>query len=365
MKKIFLIMIINVAILLFAHTVVNASTNEIQLNPSSESVKTGETFTVILSAQSSEGINAIYGKEEYDGFKINYDSNKLELIKGEAKSAENLNDGLDSIVLIYFGNDIITSGDFYEWSFKAKDDINDVATQISTTELILENLADQNTTVDLGIKNTTIGIRRAPQLSVNTSVSETKEYCVATITADEDIELPNEEWTYSEQNDKKVITKTYRDNTTEEVTVKDLDGNETKITVQITQIEKIFNSNIYNIEENKIKNIQPNINLDQLAQNISSNQQYTIKEDGREISNTDMIKTGQVLIVGNQSYTLIVTGDVNGDGRSNIQDILEVNRHRLNKKVLTDSFFEAADTNNDKKVDIRDLLQLNRLRLGK
>ena len=66
-----------------------------------------------------------------------------------------------------------------------------------------------------------------------------------------------------------------------------------------------------------------------------------------------------------QTYSLVVTGDVNGDGQANIADILAMNRHRLNKAQLTNVYLQAGDANNDGKVDIKDILQINKTRLGK
>ena len=84
-----------------------------------------------------------------------------------------------------------------------------------------------------------------------------------------------------------------------------------------------------------------------------------------EISGTDMIKTGQVLEVGEDSYKLVVKGDSNADGKADIMDILQINRHRLNKIRLTDCYLKAADVNGDNKADIMDILKINRYRLGK
>ena len=133
----------------------------------------------------------------------------------------------------------------------------------------------------------------------------------------------------------------------------------------VEEIEKIFTSDTYEITENKIKNIQPNINLEELIKNITSNQEYTVREGEKIITETDKIITGQILTVGDTSYTLVVKGDVNGDGLANIHDILAINKHRLDKVILEDEYFEAADVIRDGKADIKDILQLNKYRLNK
>ena len=61
----------------------------------------------------------------------------------------------------------------------------------------------------------------------------------------------------------------------------------------------------------------------------------------------------------------IEVGDVNGDGNIDFDDILEINRHRLNKGKLEGNALLAADVDNDGDVDFDDILELNRYRLGK
>ena len=64
-------------------------------------------------------------------------------------------------------------------------------------------------------------------------------------------------------------------------------------------------------------------------------------------------------------YTIAINGDTNGDGESDIKDLLAVNKHRLGKALLKNEYETAGDVNKDGKVDIKDLLQINKFRLGK
>lgn len=129
--------------------------------------------------------------------------------------------------------------------------------------------------------------------------------------------------------------------------------------------ELIFTSEKYDIEENIIKHIQPNTSLASFKSYITNNSSYMIKEGDKIITETEKIKTGQVLIIGQTSYMLIVTGDVNKDGDSDIKDILAINKHRLNKSKLKDIYLIAGDVNNDNKADILDILKINKYRLKK
>lgn len=116
--------------------------------------------------------------------------------------------------------------------------------------------------------------------------------------------------------------------------------------------------------------INPKTTIADLNKNIETNGTIKIYKNNKEIANSnEKLATGmQVKITLNnqsQEYTIIVTGDANGDGEANIMDMLSVNKHRLNKVRLENEYYEAADTNKDGKVDIMDILQLNKYRLGK
>ena len=64
-------------------------------------------------------------------------------------------------------------------------------------------------------------------------------------------------------------------------------------------------------------------------------------------------------------FTLVVQGDTNGDGKTDLKDILAINKHRLNKANLVDEYLLAGDVNKDEKTDLKDILQINKFRLGK
>ena len=113
------------------------------------------------------------------------------------------------------------------------------------------------------------------------------------------------------------------------------------------------------------------VNNDNLAQyedfikNIQTDVKLIIKEGDKTVEDADIIKTGQVLIVGNENYIIIVIGDCNGDGQADLKDILDINKHRLNKFRLTVEYLEAADVNGDGEVEIKDIFLINKFRLKK
>ena len=79
---------------------------------------------------------------------------------------------------------------------------------------------------------------------------------------------------------------------------------------------------------------------------------------------TDIAGTGMVVEykIGEevkQTLTVVVTGDVNGDGKITITDLVQINSHLLKKNELSGANGAAADVNGDGKITITDLVQIN------
>ena len=147
------------------------------------------------------------------------------------------------------------------------------------------------------------------------------------------------------------------------------EGEEKTATAKVNNIIKL-ESKIYNIDNNTkiISNIQPQTSVETFKNEITTNVTNVkiMDSQNKEVDSSKIIGTGmKVSLNGIASFTLIVTGDTNGDGQANIKDILQINKHRLNKAKLTNEYFTAGDVNKDDKVEIRDILQINKYRLGK
>lgn len=74
------------------------------------------------------------------------------------------------------------------------------------------------------------------------------------------------------------------------------------------------------------------------------------------------IGTGDQLIVSDNAgvesmrYTIVIYGDVNGDGRVNAQDLLTIQKNNIRIATLTGAHYTAADVNRDGRVNAQDLL---------
>ena len=75
----------------------------------------------------------------------------------------------------------------------------------------------------------------------------------------------------------------------------------------------------------------------------------------------DFIKTGDAIVVGNKTYTLIVKGDVNKDGITNIMDLMIIKRAIIQNTTFDSIIKEAADINNDENINIVDVISIVRI----
>ena len=58
-------------------------------------------------------------------------------------------------------------------------------------------------------------------------------------------------------------------------------------------------------------------------------------------------------------YTIVVYGDLSGEGSVNTTDRRKLMNHFLKNESLTGAVSEAADMNHDGKTDLKDLVMLN------
>ena len=140
------------------------------------------------------------------------------------------------------------------------------------------------------------------------------------------------------------------------ITATDKAGNSTRVEFQI-----LTNHNKdYQIEGNIIKNITNSTTRAEFEKQLGFITKYTIKRNGKEISQDSIIATGDVLTTeAGDSYTLIVTGDVNRDGRVTIHDIIKIRIYLVLKNNLDEIELIAADSNLDgEPISISDLIRV-------
>lgn len=155
-------------------------------------------------------------------------------------------------------------------------------------------------------------------------------------------------------------------------------GNEGTATAKVSWIIKdndedpILNSDKYRIEDKFISMIRPGVDYEnettikEFKENITTNQKLEfLDENGIALEDNDIVVTGMTLKVGeNSEYTLVVRGDVDGDGNITINDIAKLKLHCIEKELLTSEELKAADIDDDDEVSINDIAVEKLLLIG-
>lgn len=139
-------------------------------------------------------------------------------------------------------------------------------------------------------------------------------------------------------------------------------GNTTVINFEIANdnIEEIISQ--YIITQSKyIKEIDNNTSVNNFFENAKISKSFKIYNGDKQLSENDIIKNGDRLVVNNKEYVLIVKGDANCDGNVNIMDLMIIQRAIIKNTSLEKNIFESADVNNDNKVNIMDVMNIIRI----
>ena len=146
----------------------------------------------------------------------------------------------------------------------------------------------------------------------------------------------------------------------------DANHNDTQVqSVTVTIYPNKITSDVYCVEESThIRAVAAGKTVAQLWDGINEKAYVTVyNADGTVADSNALAATGMVakLMVNGQvidTVTVVVTGDVNGDGKISITDVTAVKYHVLEKTLLTGVYLIAADASNDGKVSITDVTQI-------
>lgn len=145
------------------------------------------------------------------------------------------------------------------------------------------------------------------------------------------------------------------------LTVTDKAGNKTQISFQIME----SNSQNYIVQENIIKNISEQTKKSDFDNKLKLGITYKITRNDEEINETDNIATGDILKTSaGDKYTLIVTGDLNKDGKLNLKDLVKIRKYFLDGNNLDENEMLAADCNFDGKINLKDLVKMRLMLLN-
>lgn len=124
-------------------------------------------------------------------------------------------------------------------------------------------------------------------------------------------------------------------------------------------------SDVYflNTANRTVSLVEPKTTAKDFISNFKDGEYLSVYKNGEKMDASDMIGTGceiRLYVDGvmYDSYTVAITGDVNGDGKITITDYLQIKERILNSKTLLKEKEYAADVNGDGKVTITDYLRL-------
>lgn len=126
-----------------------------------------------------------------------------------------------------------------------------------------------------------------------------------------------------------------------------------------------ISSSVYRISGSYLRSIPSGTTARQLLQGLSPAAYLSVSVSGDSLVGTgttiSYVHDGQTI----QTLTAVVTGDLNGDGRVSISDIVCLQAHLLGKRPLEGAAFQAADVNGDGQVSIADIIRLQSHLLGR
>lgn len=90
---------------------------------------------------------------------------------------------------------------------------------------------------------------------------------------------------------------------------------------------------------------------------------YTIYNGSAKVT-SGLVGTGMTAVSSSATVTIVVTGDVSGDGKITITDVVKLQKSVVGSGNLSGAYAKAADINGDGKVTITDVVQAAQVTVG-
>ncbi|MBE6637837.1 MAG: hypothetical protein E7616_00055 [Ruminococcaceae bacterium] len=149
-------------------------------------------------------------------------------------------------------------------------------------------------------------------------------------------------------------------------------GAESIKTVQYTLTQMLTSSSLPVNEDKKVIGaLQEGVTLADLIKTLDESRGLSVYRKDKKLTDLSVAAaTGDILQIEDESgrvyctYTVIIRGDVSGDGRVNITDMLLTKAHIMNQVKQEGVYATAADVSGDGKLSILDFLQIKASILG-
>lgn len=134
-----------------------------------------------------------------------------------------------------------------------------------------------------------------------------------------------------------------------------------------TKVPESVSSPEYDVKSGYIVHVAPGTTVDEFLGNLiiqGSVTKKVVNSGGTEQSSTSVVATGYMLKTDSLSYVICVDGDVYGDGKVNVKDLLYVKKNLLGSQTLSTAQKYAACVSGTTNPSVKDLLMLKKYLLG-
>lgn len=128
----------------------------------------------------------------------------------------------------------------------------------------------------------------------------------------------------------------------------------------------ILTSKAHNIGVNTITGLSTNLSVEKFLSNLSVTNGTVRLNSAGSRKTSGIVATGDRLQLINaagavaKEYSLVIYGDVDGDGVINLDDLFDIHRHILRLSTLKEPYSTAANVNGDGNINLDDLFDIHR-----
>ena len=137
-----------------------------------------------------------------------------------------------------------------------------------------------------------------------------------------------------------------------------INAEDTYIDIGIMPLPSEITSNVYKIKEGYISRIPAKTTVQEFKKNITEYPDLVFTN----LSEEGYVTTGTIMQAGGMGYTLVVTGDNNGNGVVDVNDIMRIRWHCVELITLSGANLRASDIDDiDGRITVNDLVLIRQL----